>query len=73
MTNNQDPTPKEAPSTKPDLPMTKTEADGDDHYENYYSHTWYCVNCGRDTHRYVRKGLRAASVRIECDNCGCSL
>lgn len=40
-------------------------------YSKYYSHDFYCSNCGKHNHKYIRKGNLARTQSIECDKCGC--
>lgn len=39
----------------------------------YYSHSFYCDNCGKDNTRYILKGVRAKGLSTICSNCGCEI
>jgi transcription elongation factor Elf1 len=37
----------------------------------YYSHTFYCTNCGDRNYRHITMGVKIKDVSFECDRCGC--
>lgn len=44
-----------------------------DSYSKYYTHSFYCPNCGTSNHRYVLKGKQVRYLTIECSKCGCEV
>ena len=39
----------------------------------YYSHTFYCQNCGEWNYRKIKKGKLLDTVAFECDKCSCTV
>jgi len=37
----------------------------------FYSHIFYCKNCGERNYRRIEKGKQLKTVAFECENCGC--
>lgn len=40
---------------------------------DWYGHNFYCTNCTKTNHRYIRKGILIKEVSTVCDNCGCGV
>ncbi len=37
----------------------------------FYTHYFYCSNCGNGNYEYVKRGVRCRGVSEECPKCGC--
>jgi predicted RNA-binding Zn-ribbon protein involved in translation (DUF1610 family) len=44
-----------------------------ENFPKYYSHTFYCRNCGERNYRQIKKGKLLADVAFSCDKCGCTV
>lgn len=53
--------------------VRESPLDYEDWMGGYYHNDFYCTNCSEHLDKMVKKGVRANTVTIECDNCGCEV